>query len=58
MDYNRYQLNAVMDSEGKPWVQRCFVCDKVVNYMRDAIGSWVKVGNLVRHRDCFPGAPK
>ncbi len=55
---NEYQLKPARTIDGRPWVQRCFVCNKTVDYIKDASVSWVKVGELVRHKKCFPGVPR
>jgi hypothetical protein len=58
MDYNPYQLHPVLTAEGKPWVQRCYVCDKSIDFIRMPSVSWVRVGEMVRHKRCYPGIPK
>ncbi len=55
---NEYQLRPVRTADGRLWVQRCFVCDKPINFIKDASVSWVRVGELVRHKKCFPGVPR
>jgi hypothetical protein len=40
--------------DGKPWVQRCFVCTKEVNYQKTSPVERVRVGDLVRHKKCRP----
>lgn len=50
-----YMLKATLTADGRPWVQRCYVCGKSINYlkMRHGVEFW-KVGELVRHRKCNP----
>lgn len=55
---NEYQLKPVRTADGRRWVQRCFLCDKSVDFLKDAKSSWVAVGELVRHRKCYPGVPR
>ena len=64
---NEYQLKPVMTSEGKPWVQRCFVCDKQVNFLKLSSEAYIRlhdvkrsdgVYDLVRHRKCYLGMPR
>ncbi len=55
---NEYQLKPARTADGRPWVQRCFICDNTVDYLKDIPSSYVKVGELVRHKKCFPGVPK
>ncbi len=54
---NEYQLKPVLTADGRQWAQRCYVCDRQVNYIKDASVSYVRVGDLVRHKKCFPGVP-
>jgi hypothetical protein len=47
-------LHPVKTADGRRWVQRCFVCSDPVNFInRD---PHVMVGELVRHRKCYPEA--
>lgn len=57
-EYNVYQLHAVKTADGRVWAQRCFICDKSIDFLKNIPSFWVKVGELVRHRKCFPGVPK
>jgi hypothetical protein len=53
MDFNEYQLKPVMDSNGIAWAQRCYVCDKCIDFRKDPSGyKWLRVDYLVRHRKC------
>jgi hypothetical protein len=48
-----YVANPTKTSDGRPWTQRCFVCLKVVDFLK--MTSWtefVKVGQYVRHKKC------
>lgn len=54
---NEYQQKPVLTSEGKPWTQRCYVCDKNINFIKEPACKRVKVGDLVRHKKCYPGMP-
>lgn len=56
--YNPHQLKPVLTSDGRPWVQRCFICDKSIDFLKNIPSFWVRVGELVRHRKCYPGMPK
>jgi hypothetical protein len=48
-------LVPVLTAEGKPWVQRCYLCGKTVNFLKMSWGSeWLRVGELVRHKKCRP----
>lgn len=44
-------LKPVLTSEGKPWVQRCYVCSKSINLIKS---HYMKIGTLVRHTKCRP----
>lgn len=57
MNFNEYQLKPVLTSDGRPWVQRCYVCDRSINFLKLPAYLRIKVGELVRHRKCFPGLP-
>ena len=55
---NEHQLAPVKTSDGRLWCQRCYVCDKSIDFLKDPSGfRWLRVENLVRHRKCFPGIP-
>lgn len=44
-----------LTADGKPWVQRCFVCLKPVNFLKDTPWvEYVKVDPYVRHKRCYP----
>ena len=44
-----------LTSEGLPWTQRCFICLKPVNFLKDSRAfGWIRVGEFVRHRKCYP----
>lgn len=47
-------LKPVTTADGRPWCQRCYVCVKSVNFIKDPSQSWVRVGELVRHKKCLP----
>lgn len=55
MTLNEYQLKPVLTSDGKPWVQRCFICDKPIDFLKTPAHMRVRVGELVRHARCFQG---
>lgn len=57
-EYNVYQLHPVKTAEGKPWAQRCFRCNKSIDFLKMVPSQWVKVGDLVRHTKCYPGMPR
>lgn len=54
---NEYQLKPALTADGKPWAQRCYVCDKAINLIKDPKVKRVHVGELVRHKKCYPGMP-
>lgn len=59
MNLNQYQLQPVLTASGKAWVQRCYVCDKAIDFIKDPSGwKWIRVDELVRHRKCYPEAVK
>jgi hypothetical protein len=44
---------SVKTSDGRPWVQRCFICSKPVDFLKMKAGAeWVRVGPYVRHKKC------
>lgn len=45
-------LKPVLTADGRPWVQRCFICAKSVNFLKTTPDQRVKVGDLVRHKKC------
>lgn len=47
-----YMLKPTLTSNGKEWVQRCFVCAKPVNFLKTTPDQRVRVGNMVRHKKC------
>ena len=50
-----YVANSSKTSDGKPWVQRCYICLKPVDFLK--MKSWVeyvRVGQYVRHKKCHP----
>jgi len=49
-----YMLKPSLTADGRPWVQRCFICGKSVNYLKSMPWQRVKVGDLVRHEKCRP----
>ena len=49
-----YMLRATRTADGRPWVQRCFICAKAVDYLKTSPVERVRVGELVRHKDCRP----
>lgn len=55
---NQHQLQPVLTSDGRPWVQRCYVCDKSIDMIKLPRVKWVRVDKLVRHKKCYPGMPK
>ncbi len=59
-DYNgdAYLTTPVRTADGRKWVQRCFVCEKVVNFIQTFEHERVQVGELVRHKKCRPDALK
>lgn len=51
-----YMLKPTLTSEGRPWVQRCFICGKLVDFLKTQPTARVKVGDVVRHAKCRPEA--
>lgn len=50
-------LKPTLTADGKPWVQRCYVCGHTVNFLKESWGSqWVRVDQVVRHKNCRPEA--
>jgi hypothetical protein len=49
-----YMLKPTLTADGRPWVQRCFLCAKGVNFQKLMPWQWVRVGGLVRHAKCLP----
>ena len=50
-----YILKPVL-KDGKPWVQRFFVCSKLVYFIKVFSKPYIRVGELVRHAKCRPEA--
>lgn len=45
----------VLTADGKPWVQKCYVCGKLVDFLKMSWGSeWLRAGDYVRHKKCKP----
>lgn len=56
---NQYQLEPCKTADGRLWVQRCYVCDNQIDFLKDPSGyKWLRVDRLVRHRKCYPGMPR
>jgi len=50
-----YVMNPTKTVEGKPWIQRCFVCLKPVDFLKMLPWvEYVKVAQYVRHKKCYP----
>lgn len=49
-----YMLRPTLTADGRPWVQRCFICARPVDYLRTQPVERVRVGDLVRHKACRP----
>jgi len=50
---------ATLTASGRPWVQRCFICLRSIDFIKDSTAvKWIRVGEFVRHRKCNPGMPK
>ena len=59
MTLNQYQEKPIYDSNGRPWVQQCYICAKGVDFRKDPFGrKWVRNAHLVRHKRCNPGVTK
>ncbi len=53
-----YMLAPTLTADGRPWVQRCFICSKPVDYLKTSSVERVRVGALVRHKGCRPMAAR
>lgn len=49
-----YMLKPTLTADGKPWVQRCFICAKLVDFLKTSSVERVTVGEMVRHKKCRP----
>jgi hypothetical protein len=47
-------LKPTLTADGKPWVQRCFICGRTVNFIKEMPSTRVRIGELVRHAKCDP----
>lgn len=47
-----YMLKPCLTSDGRPWIQRCFICKKSVDFLKTLPTQRVRVGHLVRHAKC------
>lgn len=47
-----YRLKPSLTADGKPWVQRCLYCPKVVNFLKGDL--YIRIGPYVRHKKCLP----
>lgn len=47
-----FMLKPTMTSDGRKWVQRCYICGKSVNFIHGDL--YVRVDILVRHKRCMP----
>jgi hypothetical protein len=49
-----YVLAPSKTSDGKPWIQRCAVCLKPVDYLKmKSFTEYIKFGQFVRHKKCL-----
>jgi hypothetical protein len=54
-----FVIKPVLTVDGKPWTQRCYVCLKPVNFIKDpSANTWLRVPPYVRHRKCYPPPAK
>lgn len=51
-------LKTVLTADGREWVRACYVCGKVVDFIKTMPHQRVRVGNLVRHSKCRPAPVK
>lgn len=58
MTLNDFQKKPVLTADGIPWTQRCLYCDKNINFLKDPKESWLRVGEFVRHKKCYPPPAK
>ncbi len=63
MTLNEYQLKPTLTADGRPWVQRCYVCNGSIDLLKLAemnptqrAARVVRVDTLVRHKRCYPPA--
>jgi hypothetical protein len=50
-----FVAKATLTADGRPWVQRCMICLKPVNFLKDKPWiQYVTVGQYVRHKRCYP----
>ena len=49
-----YMLKPARTADGRPRVQRCFICAKPVDYLKTSPVERVRVGELIRHKKCKP----
>ena len=55
MTIDEFTAKPTLTADGRPWVQRCFVCTFAVNFLKMKAGvEYIRVGNLVRHKKCRP----
>lgn len=53
-----YMFKPTLTADGRPWIQRCFMCGKGVDFTRTQPIERVRVGDLVRHKKCDPPPAK
>ena len=54
MTLNEFQRKPALTADGRKWCQRCYLCNKAVNFLKTVPQQRVIVGNLVRHEKCRP----
>jgi len=62
MPLSKWQLEPALSDKGEKWWQLCYYCGKQINFIKDSVGSWRRIGGidskLVRHKKCYPQEAK
>lgn len=57
MDKSKWQLEPALTSTGEKWWELCYYCGKQINFVKDSVSSWKRIGGitskLVRHTRCY-----
>jgi hypothetical protein len=58
MNYSKWQLEPAFKGDGiTKWWQLCCICSKQIDFIKDSISSWKRVGGIdgkmVRHTRCY-----
>jgi hypothetical protein len=50
-----YVIAPTLTADGKPWIQRCYICLKPVDFLKMLSSvEYVRAGKYVRHKKCYP----